>query len=70
MIKRFEAFRLGRLYAFLRQREPDANVGHSILIYRLTGEDLREALVETPVELEETSHSTPESVLTGSAPSR
>jgi hypothetical protein len=30
--------------AYLRQREPDDHVGHSILIYRLTDADLAQAL--------------------------
>ena len=70
VIGQFEALRLGRLNAFLRQREPDANVGHSILIYRLTANDLREALLEGPVELDEASNSSLAPVGTGSAPSR
>jgi hypothetical protein len=43
--------RLGRLYAFLRQRTPDDNVGYSILIYRLTQRDIHEALFGPPAEL-------------------
>jgi hypothetical protein len=42
---------LGRLYAFLRQRTPDDNVGYSILIYRLTRRDIHEALLGPPAEL-------------------
>ncbi len=38
--------------AFLRQREPDDNVGYSILIYRLTAEDIQKALFGLPVELD------------------
>ena len=37
--------------AFLRQREPDDNVGYSILIYRLTAEDVQRAVFGPPVEL-------------------
>jgi hypothetical protein len=40
--------RFARLTAYLRQREPDDHVGHSILIYRLTEEDLTEALEGDP----------------------
>jgi hypothetical protein len=40
----FEQLRFGRLCAFLRQREPDEEVGYSILIYRLSDDDLRQAL--------------------------
>ena len=34
----------GRLVAFLRAREPDAMIGYSILIYRLTDADVAQAL--------------------------
>jgi hypothetical protein len=37
-------FRMGRLTAFLRRRQPLAEVGYSILIYRLTDADLTQAL--------------------------
>jgi hypothetical protein len=70
MINRFETFRLARLNAFLRQREPDADVGHSILIYCLTAKDLREALLEPPAELEEASSPMPPPVHVDSAPVR
>ena len=40
----FDELRFGRLCHFLRQREPDAHIGYSILIYRLTAEDLRRYL--------------------------
>jgi 4-amino-4-deoxy-L-arabinose transferase-like glycosyltransferase len=40
----FDQMRLGRLAAFLRHREPDAQVGYSILIYRLTDADVDAAL--------------------------
>ena len=42
--KRFARLRFGRLCAHLRQREPEDHVGHSILIYRLTEDDLTDAL--------------------------
>ena len=42
-IAAYEQFRFGRLCAFLRQREPDDEVGYSILIYRLTDEDVGRA---------------------------
>jgi 4-amino-4-deoxy-L-arabinose transferase-like glycosyltransferase len=48
----FDWLRLARLCAFLRQRAPDDNVGHSILIYRLTAADLQKALFGPPVELD------------------
>ena len=44
--------RLGRLCAFLRQRPPEHQVGHSILVWRLGEADLRRALEGPPVELE------------------
>jgi hypothetical protein len=40
----FDRLRTGRLVAFLRHREPDAMVGYSILIYRLTDADVALAL--------------------------
>jgi hypothetical protein len=49
-VKNFRAFehlRAARLAAFLRQRRPDAEVGYSILIYRLTDEELNRALFGT-----------------------
>lgn len=47
----FDQLRLGRLNAYLRTREPDDNVGHSILIYYLDEDDLDRALNQ-PIELE------------------
>ena len=47
----FEQLRLGRLAAYLRRREPDARAGYSILIYRLSDEDIQRALAGPPVEL-------------------
>ena len=43
----FQKLRFGRLCAYLRQRAPDDHVGHSILIYRLTDEDLHRVLHES-----------------------
>ena len=48
----FLELRFARLCAYLRQREPDTHVGHSILIYRLTDEDVQQALYDKPAELE------------------
>jgi hypothetical protein len=39
-----DQLRTGRLTAFLRRRQPDAMVGYSILIYRLTDADVAQAL--------------------------
>lgn len=44
-----------RLLAYLRQREPDAEIGYSILIYRLSNDDIQAALQGLPVELDERS---------------
>jgi len=48
-----EILRNARLMAYLRQRMPDDHVGHSILIYRLNADQLREALLGPPPELGE-----------------
>jgi hypothetical protein len=47
----FEQLRFARLCAFLRHREPDDHVGYSILIYRLTDQDVFQALHGRPAEL-------------------
>ncbi len=47
----YDQLRFGRLTAYLRQREPDAHVGYSILIYRLSDQQLRDALRGPPAEL-------------------
>ncbi len=44
LFPQFDQLRTGRLVAFLRRRQPDAMVGYSILIYRLTDADVAEAL--------------------------
>jgi hypothetical protein len=40
----FDQLRTGRLAAFLRRRQPDAMIGYSILIYRLSDADVVQAL--------------------------
>lgn len=40
----FACLQFGRLCHHLRQREPDTHIGHSILIYELTDEDVRQML--------------------------
>jgi hypothetical protein len=40
--------RFGRLCHYLRDRAPDAEVGYSILIFRLTDDDIRRALLDPP----------------------
>ncbi len=47
----FDHLRFARLCAWLRRREPDDSVGYSILIYRLTDGDVRDALYGPPAEL-------------------
>jgi hypothetical protein len=44
----FDRYRLARLCAFLRRREPDDSVGYSILVYNLTADDLNRALNQPP----------------------
>jgi hypothetical protein len=44
LFAQFDQLRTGRLVASLRRREPDAIVGYSILIYRLTDADVAQAL--------------------------
>ena len=40
---RFLELRFARLCNFLRARAPDANIGYSILIYRLTAQEVNDA---------------------------
>jgi len=42
-----------RLLAYLRHRTPDHQIGYSILIFRLSAEELDRALLGPPAELEE-----------------
>lgn len=49
--KGYSQLRAARLMAYLRQREPDDHVGYSILIYRLSDAQVREALEGPPAEL-------------------
>jgi hypothetical protein len=44
LFKQFDQLRTGRLVAFLRNRRPDAMIGYSILIYRLTDTDVARAV--------------------------
>ncbi|MBL9200737.1 MAG: glycosyltransferase family 39 protein [Opitutaceae bacterium] len=46
-IRRHESLRLARLTAYLRARGPDANAGHSILIFNLNAEEIRAATAGT-----------------------
>ena len=51
IIRDYGHLRFYRLAAFLRQREPDDTVNYSILVYRLTENDLARALNGPPAEL-------------------
>ena len=50
-INEFDQLRTSRLFAYLRQRQPDDRVGYSILIFRLSDADVERALHGTPAEL-------------------
>jgi tetratricopeptide (TPR) repeat protein len=54
-VSSFTLLQAGRLRAFLRHRPPDATVGGSILIFRLSAADLQRALAGPPAELDEIS---------------
>jgi hypothetical protein len=44
LFTQFDQLRTGRLMAYLRRRQPDAMIGYTILIYRLTDADVVHAL--------------------------
>jgi hypothetical protein len=44
LFAQFDQLRTGRLVAFLRRRQPDATIGYSILIYRVSDGDVSSAL--------------------------
>lgn len=48
----YDQLRFGRLASYLRQQEPDDNVGYSILIYRLSDAQVQEALYGPLAELQ------------------
>jgi tetratricopeptide (TPR) repeat protein len=54
-IHSFNILQASRLRAFLRHRPPDATVGGSILVFRLSAADLEGALAGPPAELDEVS---------------
>ena len=54
-VSSFNILQAGRLRAFLRHRPPEATVGGSILIFRLSAADLEGALAGPPAELDEIS---------------
>ena len=47
----FDELRLARLSTYLRRREPDAQIGYSLLVFRLTDRDVQDALSGPPAEL-------------------
>ena len=51
VLTQLEQLRFARLMAYLRHREPDDEVGWSILIHRLSDADVRAALEGPPAEL-------------------
>ena len=51
VLTRYETFRFARLTAWLRQRQPDDQIGHSILVYRLSDAEIAQALEGPPAEL-------------------
>ena len=55
ILRRYEVLKFGRLCLYLRHRVPDAQVGYSILIYRLSDDEIDAALLQPPVELYEDS---------------
>ncbi len=48
LFRSYSRLRSARLFAFLRRREPDARVGYSILVYRLSDTDVEQALRAPP----------------------
>ncbi len=50
-MKQFDLLRLARLCQYLRFRKPDAEIGHSILVYRLTADELRRSTASDLGEL-------------------
>ena len=65
----YDTLRLCRLCTFLLQRQPDDNVGYSILIYRLTAEDVKKAIWGPPVELDKSLTRDPRLHVDGESPS-
>ena len=51
LMSAYEHLRFARLTSYLRQRAPDANLHGSILVYRLTADDVARALDGPPPEL-------------------
>ena len=51
VLGQFEEYRFARLTAFLRHRDPSDEIAYSVLVYRLSDEDIKQALEGAPVEL-------------------
>jgi tetratricopeptide (TPR) repeat protein len=47
----FYKLRMGRLCAALRTKTPDAYAGYSILIFKVTDDEVRKAILDPPVEM-------------------
>ncbi len=50
-VRTYLGLRCARLMCYLRHREPDDEIGYSILIYRLTDAEVQQALEGPPLEL-------------------
>ncbi len=48
VFREYQRLRSARLFAFLRRREPDARIGYSIHVYRLSDADIEQALNTAP----------------------
>jgi hypothetical protein len=51
-MERYDELRLGRLYAWLRKREPDERITYGVFVYELNQAQLDEALRGPPAELQ------------------
>jgi len=52
LVTHYSDLREARLWSFLRHRQPDEEIAYSILVYRLTDEDIQHALNGAPAESE------------------
>ena len=65
----FDTLRFSRLASFLRAREPDEEIGYSILVYRLSDADVARALAGAPIELLDIPEADAEELRLGRKPS-
>jgi hypothetical protein len=63
----YDVLRFTRLASFLRAREPDDEIGYSILVYRLSDQDIARALDGPPVEMLEMPEADAEELRRGGA---